>query len=189
MTNAILRGRSYAGNPHVRFDEGEVASYPPTVGRPEGVAMRGAKPRRGSLLYRRVLLLSLLVSLSAGATEYHVSPQGDDAAAGSADRPFRSLARARDAARTAGGTLFANGQRLLQVPFDAWFDVGLEFELGKDRKKKTFDVRVRLPGEEKARVFAGQPLAPNFTDMDWVGFTSNASGGQRYWLDDFRLIP
>ena len=43
MTNAILRGKPDAGNPHVRFDEGEVASYPPTVGRPEGVAMRGAK--------------------------------------------------------------------------------------------------------------------------------------------------
>ena len=37
MTNAILRGKPDAGNPHVRFDEGEVAS---------------AKPRRGSLLYR-----------------------------------------------------------------------------------------------------------------------------------------
>lgn len=39
MTNAILRGKPDAGNPHVRFDEGEVAS---------------AKPRRGSLLYKYV---------------------------------------------------------------------------------------------------------------------------------------
>ena len=37
MTNAILRGKPDAGNPHVRFDEGEVASE---------------KPRRGSLLYK-----------------------------------------------------------------------------------------------------------------------------------------
>ena len=37
MINAILRGKPDAGNPHVRFDEGEVAS---------------AKPRRGSLLYK-----------------------------------------------------------------------------------------------------------------------------------------
>lgn len=36
MTNATLRGKPDAGNPHVRFDEGEVASV---------------KPRRGSLLY------------------------------------------------------------------------------------------------------------------------------------------
>ena len=51
---AVLNGKPDAGNPHVRFDEGEVASYPPTVGRPEGVATRGAKPRRGSLLYKVV---------------------------------------------------------------------------------------------------------------------------------------
>ena len=38
MTNAVLRGKPDAGNPHVRFDEGEVAS---------------AKPRRGSLLYKK----------------------------------------------------------------------------------------------------------------------------------------
>jgi len=41
MMNATLRGKPDAGNPHVRFDEGEVAS---------------AKPRRGSLLYKRTLL-------------------------------------------------------------------------------------------------------------------------------------
>ena len=64
MTNAILRGKLNAGNSHVRFDEGEVASYPPTVGRPEGVAMRGAKPRRGSLLYRRFLTGFLVTSVS-----------------------------------------------------------------------------------------------------------------------------
>ena len=38
MTNAILRGKPDAGNPHVRFDEGEVAP--------------AATPRRGSLLYK-----------------------------------------------------------------------------------------------------------------------------------------
>ena len=37
-TGKALDGKPYAGNPHVRFDEGEVA--PATT------------PRRGSLLYR-----------------------------------------------------------------------------------------------------------------------------------------
>ena len=45
MTNAILRGKPDAGNPHVRFDEGEVAS---------------AKPRRGSLLYTESEALKVL---------------------------------------------------------------------------------------------------------------------------------
>ena len=53
MTNAILRGKPDAGNPHVRFDEGEVAS---------------AKPRRGSLLYRDMTLGSKgIVGLMTGA--------------------------------------------------------------------------------------------------------------------------
>ena len=37
-TGKALNGKPYAGNPHVRFDEGEVAS--------------AATPRRGSLLYK-----------------------------------------------------------------------------------------------------------------------------------------
>ena len=41
MTNAALRGKPDAGNPHVRFDEGEVAP--------------AATPRRGSLLYKTLL--------------------------------------------------------------------------------------------------------------------------------------
>jgi len=51
MTNATLRGKPDAGNPHVRFDEGEVAS---------------AKPRRGSLLYKRLVLVTVVLAF-AGA--------------------------------------------------------------------------------------------------------------------------
>ena len=46
MTNAALRGKPDAGNPHVRFDEGEVAP--------------AATPRRGSLLYKKTLNYELL---------------------------------------------------------------------------------------------------------------------------------
>ena len=47
--------KSYAGNPHVRFDEGEVAS--------------AATPRRGSLLYNRTLMVFVCVVVML-----HVSP-------------------------------------------------------------------------------------------------------------------
>ena len=50
MTNAILRGKPDAGNPHVRFDEGEVAS---------------AKPMRGSLLYIRKIMVGVLYAICA----------------------------------------------------------------------------------------------------------------------------
>ena len=44
-TLKVLHGKLklYAGNPHVRFDEGEVAP--------------AAKPRRGSLLYKKLLII------------------------------------------------------------------------------------------------------------------------------------
>ena len=48
MTNAALRGKPDAGNPHVRFDEGEVAS--------------ATTPRRGSLLYRMTGRREFIVS-------------------------------------------------------------------------------------------------------------------------------
>ncbi len=50
MTNAALRGKPDAGNPHVRFDEGEVAP--------------AATPRRGSLLYNAVQTKALLATLA-----------------------------------------------------------------------------------------------------------------------------
>ena len=43
-TGKALNGKPYAGNPHVRFDEGEVAS--------------AATPRRGSLLYNRMMKIT-----------------------------------------------------------------------------------------------------------------------------------
>ena len=43
-TGKALSGKPYAGNPHVRFDEGEVASE--------------ATPRRGSLLYKKLIGVS-----------------------------------------------------------------------------------------------------------------------------------
>ena len=47
-TGKALNGKPYAGNPHVRFDEGEVAS--------------AAMPRRGSLLYIRTAIVAICVA-------------------------------------------------------------------------------------------------------------------------------
>jgi len=52
-TGKALVGKPYAGNPHVRFDGGEVAP--------------AAKPRRGSLLYRCSVLPALALALNAVA--------------------------------------------------------------------------------------------------------------------------
>ena len=84
MTNAALRGKPDAGNPHVRFDEGEVAS--------------AATPRRGSLLYKQRLsaffAVACLLCVPAYADEWFVSPNGSDSAAGTEVAPFRTLTNA-----------------------------------------------------------------------------------------------
>ena len=67
---AVLNGKPDAGNPHVRFDEGEVAS---------------AKPRRGSLLYKNsggfsfavvfaTALISAMSSFAATQTTRKATP-------------------------------------------------------------------------------------------------------------------
>ena len=58
-TGKALNGKPYAGNPHVRFDEGEVASV--------------ATPRRGSLLYK-TSLIKRVISLVAAVCAAAVSP-------------------------------------------------------------------------------------------------------------------
>ena len=57
MTNAVLLEKLYAGNPHVRFDEGEVAL--------------AATQRRGSLLYRiaSTAVLAVMMATTAVADE------------------------------------------------------------------------------------------------------------------------
>src|SRR5688572_20382789 len=54
-------------------------------------------------------------------TDFHVSPAGDDSAAGTADDPFRTLERARRAAREAGGDVTVHlraGTHVLTEPFE-----------------------------------------------------------------------
>ena len=66
-TGKALNGKPYAGNPHVRFDEGEVASCTAEASlrrvhcrrQPEGRAsVCAAMPRRGSLLYKKLIGVS-----------------------------------------------------------------------------------------------------------------------------------
>ena len=64
-TGKALDGKPYAGNPHVRFDEGEVAP--------------AATPRRGSLLYianHWQMKLKLIVAVGFVSTELWYLPLG-----------------------------------------------------------------------------------------------------------------
>ena len=107
-TLKALHGKLYAGNPHVRFDEGEVASctaeaslrrvhcrrQPEAMTRPQ-VASRSevarglrasvcaATPRRGSLLYKeRAKMKKLIIMISAAALSFAVRADAPSAESG-----------------------------------------------------------------------------------------------------------
>ena len=83
-TGKALNGKPYAGNPHVRFDEGEVAS--------------AATPRRGSLLYNMNKMIAVAAAICMAVTSafadiampHIVSHRGE-----SQDRPENTLAAFR----------------------------------------------------------------------------------------------
>ena len=105
-TGKALNEKPYAGNPHVRFDEGEVASVctaeallrrEPCRRQPEGRASGCATPRRGSLLYKtltgmkkltwgKVILFALFAAVTgevrAATTIYVDSTRPDDSGSG-----------------------------------------------------------------------------------------------------------
>ena len=54
-TGKALNGKPYAGNPHVRFDEGEVVST--------------ATPRRGTLFYKKTLMVCIATAVLAACAE------------------------------------------------------------------------------------------------------------------------
>lgn len=63
MKNAVLSGKTYAGNPYVRFDEEEIAS---------------AKPRRGSLYKKTTwaIIMAALMASVVGAEEAYLESNG-----------------------------------------------------------------------------------------------------------------
>ena len=154
MTTATLDGKPDAGNPHVRFGEGEVAP---------------AKPRRGSLLYRKFLVLvgAALAVAGVRADEDWMSGKvgafaalgGDVAAVSPADfggtdsvRIEKAIARACETGVTGDDTLALTGilhagrlapncaanfvGRDAELPFDQhWLIAALATRLVKCKKQ------------------------------------------------------
>ena len=85
-TGKALDGKPYAGNPHVRFDEGEVAFCRCIA---EGCASRCATtPRRGALLHRMALMAGVVATCTAVGTAqagFVIRPVDDDRAVVTSD--------------------------------------------------------------------------------------------------------
>jgi len=122
-----------------------------------------ARPHRRRLLggIAGVLAACTAAAVAAPAatgmeTAWHVSPHGDDTHPGTADRPFATLERARDAARESANTRpgAANGRTILLAS-------------GIHRRAQPLDLdgrddglTIRGPADRSARVNAGRPIPP-----------------------------
>ena len=87
--------------------------------------------RSSSLLFVAILAMSAFA-----AADYHVAPTGSDANPGTADQPFATLEKARDAART------VKGAKVILAP-------------GSYRRTKPFE----LDSRDSGTIYQGQPGA------------------------------
>jgi len=86
------------------------------------------------------------------------------------------------------GTLTAAGQPLFAVPYGKWMHVEIACGLGPDLTG-TWDLTIRVEGEDVAHVYEGLPCAPGFKVLSWLGFVANANADGLHYLDNIRLQP
>jgi len=195
MMNATLRGKTDAGISHVRFNEGEVVSCPPTVGCPEGIAMRGAKPRRGSF---KELVLAGAACLSAAAWGFDVKVQPGDTFEKVRDGIREARANGKIAKDEAVTVTLAPGEYLV---------AGNRIELdGADSGSAGAPVTWRAENRGTVRLFGGvrlsaddfRPLAdeamrtrldPSVADKVMVAdLSSRFAGDFKPWPDSIRGV-
>ena len=95
----------------------------------------------------------VLAAAAAGAAEFHVALDGNDANAGTADKPFLTLERARDAART------AKGSTVRLVP--GTYRLAKTFMLDERDSGTTYvgDGKACITGGQEVPVAAARPVA------------------------------
>lgn len=106
---------------------------------------------------QQIMTALLVLAASSHATEYFVSPTGDDAADGTATRPFATLERARDAVR-------APRSSLTDEPTMIWLQPGVhplrrtcEFK-SEDSGADKAPVIIRATKSGEARLWMGRKL-------------------------------
>ncbi len=80
--------------------------------------------------------------------------------------------------------VFARGQKLLEVPENAWISVEMRAILGLPDSH--WDLRLALP-EGQSREFKELPCDPDWKEARWVGFSSEATNYTAFELDDVEM--
>ena len=141
-------------------------------------ALACAMTRRVDAAMRPTLLglsaVGLLVCLAAGAAEFYVAVDGDDAHPGTLDQPFATPERARDAIRE----LKQAGP--LDAPLTVWIRGGAYFRVKtfelqeEDSGTAKAPITYRGYGDEAVRFIGGQVL-----DASWFGPVTDAAVRER----------
>jgi len=85
-----------------------------------------------------------------------------------------------------GGKLVLGGKEALDLPAGAWIRFEIAARVGKDADGR-WDLAVTLPGAPPRR-FEGLPAgSPDFRNLTWVGWSSNADAKTAFWLDEVKL--
>ena len=84
------------------------------------------------------------------------------------------------------GVVRVGGKDLLTLPFGKW--VHFEVSAGQgSRANGTWDLAVRLPGEDAKRFSGFKTGSPKWQGLRWLGFGSRATKKTVFYLDNLEL--
>ncbi len=85
------------------------------------------------------------------------------------------------------GKLQAGGKELLNLPLDTWFNVAISARVGKETDG-SWDLTVTFPKQEPKHIRGLKTGSPEFRNLTWIGWCSNASEKTTFYLDNIELI-
>jgi parallel beta-helix repeat protein len=85
-----------------------------------------------------------------------------------------------------GGNLIVAGKNLAVLPPGQWVHFEVTAAVGQ-KSTATWDLALTLPGQP-AQQFAGLPCDPQWKQLEWLGFVSNADSKTVYHLDNLSLV-
>jgi hypothetical protein len=84
------------------------------------------------------------------------------------------------------GNVSAGGKLLAKVPNRHWVHVEIQAPLGKNAAR-AFQLTLAPEGETQ-QVFSGLPMSGSqFSELQWLGFSSTAEADTVFYLDNLRI--
>ncbi len=88
----------------------------------------------------------------------------------------------------AAGNVTSNGKVVTQIPIGKWIHVEIEGAVGKGAPR-TFKLTITAP-DQAPQVFSDLPYSgPDFVELQWLGFVSNATVDSFFYLDNISVKP